>query len=94
MTTYLEDLVDRLGEIKAQIADLADEEKAIKQELIESGESSLDGHWFHASIGHVVKTVTNWRGIVEYLDPPATLIRKHSRSTEYDVVRVGARRAA
>lgn len=43
-------LVDRLGELKALIADLCDEEKAIKEQLIDTRLPCVDGCTFRASI--------------------------------------------
>ena len=50
-------IVDRLGEVKAQIADLQLIEKRLVSELKEqaaqTGEYAIDGSWFRASISEV-----------------------------------------
>jgi len=54
--------VDRLGEVKAQIADLQLIEKQLVNELkaqaAETGEYSIDGEWFRATISDVAPRST------------------------------------
>src|SRR5258708_24258730 len=49
------DLVDQLGTVKAQIADLETREKALRDELIHRGGSTVDGAAFSASITAAVR---------------------------------------
>jgi hypothetical protein len=49
------DLVDQLGTVKAQIADLETREKALRDELIHRGGGTVDGAAFSASITEAVR---------------------------------------
>ena len=49
------DLVDQLGTVKAQIADLETREKALRDELIHRGATSIDGAACSASITEAVR---------------------------------------
>jgi hypothetical protein len=49
------DLVDQLGTIKAQITDLETREKALRDELIHRGATSIDGAAFSASVTEAVR---------------------------------------
>src|SRR5882724_3826886 len=49
------DLVDQLGTVKAQIADLETREKALRDELIHRGAANIDGAAFSANITEAVR---------------------------------------
>jgi hypothetical protein len=49
------DLVDRLGALKAEIGNLQIREKALRDELIRRGSSSVDGAVYSASITDAVR---------------------------------------
>lgn len=58
--------VDRLGLLKAQIADLTKQAEEIKKELIAKGAGAYDGHLFRATVAEVSRS---------FID--ADLARKH-----------------
>jgi hypothetical protein len=49
------DLVDRLGALKAELSGLQAQEKALRDELIRRGSSSLDGAVYSATITEAVR---------------------------------------
>lgn len=86
--------VDRLALVKAQIADLKAQEAILKEELIVSGESIVDGALYRAAISLVAgKTLVDWRAIAEHLKPSRQLVTAHStRAEDFFTVRVVARK--
>ena len=89
-------VVDRMAQVKAQIADLKKEEAALRQELVESGESVVDGLFYRAAISQVDgKVSVDWQSIAMHFKPSRQLIKAHSSQGEpFDVVRVSARKSA
>ena len=49
------DLADRLGSLRAEIADLEAREKALRDELIRRGVSEVEGGSFRASVSEAVR---------------------------------------
>jgi len=89
-------LVDKMAMIKAQIAELKKEEAALRQELVESGESVIDGLYHRAAISEPEGKVTvDWHAVAMHLKPSRQLITAHTTQGEsYVVVRISARRSA
>jgi hypothetical protein len=89
-------VVDRMAQVKAQIADLKKEEAALRQELVDSGESVVDGLFYRAAISQVDgKVSVDWQSIAMHFKPSRQLIKAHSNQGEpFDVVRVSARKSA
>lgn len=48
-------IVDRLGDIKAQIAQLKAVEADLVARLIDAGEDAIDGRFFRATVSHVAE---------------------------------------
>lgn len=95
--TALAFLVDRLAMIKATIAREQEAEKQIKQRLIESGYTAIDGTLHRAAISLCDgrKTV-DWEAIAYRMgEPSRQLIAAHTKVGEpFHVVRVSARKGA
>lgn len=85
----LASLVDRLGELKAMISDLCNEEKAIKDQLIETRLPSVDGSTFRASISTSERIGLDSEKIKMFLTP-AQIIQCQKTSI-VTTVRVTAR---
>jgi len=87
-------IVDRLAHVKAQIAQLADEEKKLKSALIELGEPKIAGTLHQASVSHCEgRLMIDWQAIAEHFNPSRQLVTAHtSRSEPFAVVRVSARK--
>ena len=70
----LASLVDRLGSLKAQIAALCDEEKAIKEKLIDTRLPSIDGDLFRATISTHERTTLDSETVKSFLTPAQLLL--------------------
>lgn len=95
--TALAFLVDRLAMIKATIAREQEAEKQIKQRLIESGYTAIDGTLHRAAISLCDgrKTI-DWEAIAYRMgEPSRQLIAAHTKVGDpFHVVRVSARKGA
>ena len=91
--SILASLVDRLATIKAQQADLAAEEKTIKETLINAGVDRVDGTLHKATIVNVSgRTVTDWQTIAQKFDPSRQLVQAHTTvSAGYVAVKLFSR---
>lgn len=89
-------IVDKLAQVKAQIADLKIDEQNLRQDLIESGESVIDGVYHRAAISESEGKVTvDWKAIAMHFNPSRQLIKAHSsQGDDYVTVRVSARKSA
>jgi hypothetical protein len=88
--------VDRLAAIKAQLAELTDEEKALKETLTASGLDAIDGTAHRVAISHCAgRVVTDWESVAAKFAPSRQLVAAHtSTGAPYAVVRVSARKGA
>lgn len=86
-------LVDRLGDVKAEIADLEKKEKELRDEFVSLGLDSADGSLFHATVSRYDRVTTDWKALKEEYHPPKFLemVEKHSRSTPAVTVKVFSR---
>jgi hypothetical protein len=57
------DLVDRLGALKAEIADLESREKALRDELIRRGVPAIEGALYDATITEAVRWTLDSKGV-------------------------------
>jgi hypothetical protein len=85
----LSDLVDQLGLLKAQIAALCDQEKIIKDQLIDSRLPSVDGELFRATISTSERITLDSQKIKLFLTPFE--IQQCQKVAEVITVRVSAR---
>lgn len=93
--TALAFLVDRLAMIKATIAREQEAEKQIKQRLIESGYTAIDGTLHRAAISLCDgRKSIDWESIAYRLgEPSRQLIAAHTRAGDpFYVIRVSARK--
>jgi hypothetical protein len=84
--------VDRLGQLKAQMAELAAEEKELKAVLVEHGPGAYDGLMFRATISVADRNTLDMDAVREKLSPQ--FIAAHTRVTEVTTLKVVARKAA
>lgn len=94
--TVLGATVDRLAQIKAQIADLKAEEAGLKLELIASGESVIEGMYHRAAITDRPGAISvDWQAVANHFKPSRQLITAHTSQGEaHSVVRVSARKTS
>lgn len=88
--------VDRLGYLKAQIADLEKEAKALQSEVLESlvaaGESSADGALFRAVLVRSEGKSVDWKAIAQKLEPSRQLVQAYTKATFKQFVKINARK--
>ena len=89
-------VADRLGQIKAQLADLKKEESKFKEELIESGLAVVEGSFYRVAVSESEgKTLVDWRKIAEKFSPSRQLVKANTSTGEaYFTVRVSARKSS
>jgi len=83
-------IVDELGALKAQIADLTKQETKLKAALIESGYAEIDGSLFRAAVTWTERATLDSEAVRALLTPDQ--IRVCTRVTEIKAVRVSARK--
>jgi hypothetical protein len=89
-------VADRLGQIKAQLADLKKEESKLKQELIDSGLAVVEGSFYRVAVSESEgKTLVDWRKIAEKFSPSRQLVKANTSIGEaYFTVRVSGRKSS
>lgn len=92
---FLAGIVDELGIVKAQIAELKKKENALKQTLIDSKLDVIEGALYRAAISDCAgKEIINWEKIARRFNPSAQMIAGNtSFGEDYFTVRVSAHKA-
>jgi N-methylhydantoinase B/oxoprolinase/acetone carboxylase alpha subunit len=89
MSNNLTSAIDRLGNVKAQIAALKKEEDALKAVLIEQGPGAYEGDTWRATVSQSERETLDMVAVREKLS--AQFIRAHTNVTPVTTVRVVAR---
>ena len=87
-------LADELGTIRAQMADLKDREREIRDTLIEAGVKALEDETFRALVVESLRTMIDWKAVAAHLKPSRQLVTAHTTEREVISIRVSARRGA
>lgn len=87
----LKTMVDTLGMLKAQIAELQKQEESLREALVESGVSKIEGSLFRVTVSTFPCTRIDYQAIVEHLQPKNSLIAKYTSVADRTTVRVVAR---
>ena len=87
-------VVDRLALIKAQIAELKDEEANLKQQLIDSGLTHVEGALHRATVSYRDgNDRVDWQAVADYFHPSRQLITAHTNhGNPYYTVSLHARK--
>jgi Cdc6-like AAA superfamily ATPase len=90
-------VVDQFGHIKAQIADLEEQEKALRQQILALGEKEVEGDLFRAVVSVSARDGRDaaFKAKIEELIEEhlsAQYVRAHTTSTDITTVRVSARK--
>ncbi len=85
-------LADELGIIRAQMADLKDREREIRDTLIEAGIKTLEDDTFRALVVESIRTMIDWKAVAAKLKPSHHLVTAHTTEKEVVSIRVSARR--
>lgn len=76
-------IADRLGQIKAQIADLKVEQDNLEAELKEMGAGSYEGMFFRAVVVDCAgSTKVDWKAVAQKLSPSRQLIQAHTSTSK------------
>lgn len=78
--------VDELGNIKARIADLEEQEKELRDRIAASGETEIEGRLFRATVSTSLVVKTNLRAVVDGLPPLSIATRRLRGRTTVKVV--------
>lgn len=89
ITNDLTDTVDRLGMIKAQIAELKAKEDRLRAILIESGPGAYEGEFYRATVSESERHTLDMDAVRDKLS--AKWIAAHTNVTEVTMVRVTSR---
>jgi hypothetical protein len=82
-------MVDQLGRLQAQIADLEAQAKAIKSTLSAIGEGAYEGELFRATVSKSERETLDMKAAREKLSPQ--WIRAHTKVTPVTTVRVSGK---
>jgi hypothetical protein len=98
VTDFSSAIVDRLGDIKAQIADLKKIEADLVQRLLDSEQSAIDGRFYRATVSQVAERqsldVKAAEAKLRDLGVDGRWFSKHQKTTKgYATVKVVARKA-
>lgn len=85
-------VVDELGRIQAQIAELRIREKELKGEIFATGDT--EGDLFKAAIIEAERRQVDWKAIAQKLNPSHQLVRAHSVTKTVTSIKVTARSTA
>ncbi len=77
-------IVDDLGLVKAQIADLQEREKSLRDQLVESGLDAIEGELFRATVSRGTVRTIGWKSVVESLEQTPALKCRITRATSVD----------
>ncbi len=88
---WLGDIVDELGQVKAQIANLEKREAELRQAIIDSGESEAEGDLFRATVSETITTKIDYKAVCEKLGPSTQLLTAHTSHSDRVTVKVVSR---
>jgi hypothetical protein len=85
------DIADALGEVRAQIKALQDQQDFIEGLLKAKGVTLAEGRMFRVSISYGVEAArVDWKAVAEKLQPSRQLVTAHTKVSSSDRVRVTA----
>lgn len=87
----LKQLVDDLGQVKAEMAILKIDEAKLKAQLLKEGVSVAEGFLFRANVVDANRTNVDWKAISAALKPSRQLITAHTSQSVVTSIRVTAR---
>lgn len=88
-------MIDDLGQLNAEIAELQAEAKMIKaalQDRIAAGDAA-EGDLFRASHSVAERETVDWKAVAAKLKPSRQLVKAHTKCTEVHTIRVVGRTA-
>jgi hypothetical protein len=91
--TDIKTIIDELGQLAAEIAELTARQDALKAELVVSGIKTDEGDLFRATVSQVFPSPrTDWQAVAQKLNPSHQLVTAHTKLAKpYTKVLVTAR---
>ena len=89
--TVRHELADELGHIRAQIAELKQQESEIRDDLLKLDAQRIEGKLFRVVIVQSVRKVTDWKSIAKKLNASAQMIAGNTKVGESISLRVNCR---
>lgn len=87
----LKQAADDLGQIRAELAILKQDEAKLRDILIANGVDVIEGDLFRANVVESHRKVIDWKTIAEKLEPSRQLVKAHTRETDVVSIRVTSR---
>lgn len=87
-------LADELGTIRAQMANLKDREREIREIMIDAGVHTLEDDIFRAVVVESMRKQIDWKAVAAKLKPSRQLVTAHTTEREVISIRVNARKGA
>jgi hypothetical protein len=84
-------LADKLGHIRAQIADLEQQEAEIRDKLVETGDSEIEGRLFRVTVARYETRLIDFKGLIDRLHPAAKILSQYTVFVPRVAVSVSAR---
>lgn len=85
-------IADKMGAIKAQIAQLQAEEKELKDALLNAGITEAKGYFFRVKVVEQDRTTVNYKAVLKKLKPSAQLMAAHTTHSHCVSFRVTAQK--
>ena len=83
-------LVDRLGEVRAEMKVLKDEADNIETVLKALGDDKIDGDYFVATVSRFERATTAWKKIAEKMKVSKYMLETYTKIAEVCTVKVAA----
>lgn len=87
---YVSKLIDELGQLKAQIADLEKREEKLKADLRATGVKVAEGELFRVTVTTSDRETLDMEAVRNHLSPQ--FIRAHTKISQTTTIRVTARK--
>lgn len=90
----LPSIVDQLGDLKARISDLETEEAALRDKLVASGLTEIEGTLFRCTVSRGEVTKTDYKSVLGSMKMTPTIQRlmdNHTSTSERTTVKVVSR---
>ena len=95
----LGNVVDKLGQVKADLSDLKKKETEYRDQLVAAGITEQEGKLFRATVSTAPRNNTDWKAVLEHLeetDPKvfavvAKAVQAHTEATDVVTVKVVSR---
>ena len=85
-----ENMVDRLGDLRAEMKVLKDEAKDIEDYLKSSGAGRYDGERYSAKVTETTRTTVDWKGIATKLKASDYMKKAYSKVSDVCTLKLTA----